>query len=108
VQYVCQDILIINGGKVVQQGSMKELTELQEKKYEVRVRDNKEAFIHKVLDSGFQCGELKNGDLFISQPDGLQPRALFEIAQSCDTQIRHFRQARRTLAEAFMHALGDD
>lgn len=108
VQHVCEHVLIINDGKVVKQGSMKELTELQDKKYEVRVRDNKNVFIQKVLDAGYQCGELKNGDLFIGQPHGLEPKALFEIAQSCDTQIRHFRQARRTLAEAFMHALGDD
>ncbi|MFP6582194.1 MAG: ABC transporter ATP-binding protein [Candidatus Hydrogenedentota bacterium] len=108
VQHVCEHILIINDGKVVKQGSMKELTELQDKKYEVRVRDNKNEFIQKVLDAGYQCGELKNGDLFIGQPHGLEPQALFEIARSCDTQIRHFRQARRTLAEAFMHALGDD
>lgn len=108
VQYVCQRILIINSGKVVSQGTIEELTALQEKKYEVRVRDNKERFIQKTLDAGFQCGELKNGDLFIAQPEGLQPKALFEIAKSCGTQIRHFRQARRTLAEAFMHALGED
>ena len=108
VQYVCQNILIINGGKVVSQGSIEELTALQEEKFEVRVRDNKDAFISKVLETGFQCGELKNGDLFIAQPEGLQPKALFEIARDCNTQIRHFRQARRTLAEAFMHALGED
>jgi ABC-2 type transport system ATP-binding protein len=108
VQYVCEHILIINDGKVVSQGSMDELTALQDEKFEVRVRDNKNQFIQEVLAKGFECGELKNGDLFISQPKEHTPQTLYEIAKSCNTQIRHFRPARRTLAEAFMHAIGDE
>jgi hypothetical protein len=72
------------------------------------VRDNKQRFVQEVIAKGFECGELKNGDLFISQPNGNTPKDLFEIARNCDTQIRHFRPARRTLAEAFMLAIGDD
>mgnify|MGYP001203906879 CR=1 FL=1 len=107
VQHVCEHILIINEGKVVSQGSIEELTALQEEKFEVRVRDNKSQFIQQVLEKGFQCGELKNGDLLISQANGQSRRALFEIAKNCNTQIRHFRPARKTLADAFMHAIGN-
>lgn len=108
VQYVCEHVLIINDGKVVSQGSMEDLTALQEQKFEVRVRDNKNQFIQEVIAKGFQCGELKNGDLLISQSGDQDPKTLFEIAKACDTQIRHYRPARRTLAEAFMHAIGED
>lgn len=108
VQCVCEHILIINDGKVVAQGSMEEITAVEDQKFEVRVRDNKHQFVQEVIAKGFQCGELKNGDLFISQPNGNTPKDLFEIAKNCDTHIRHFRPARRTLAEAFMHAIGED
>ena len=107
VQYVCEHVLIVNGGKVVSQGSMDDITALHDQKFEVRVRDNKNEFIQEVLAKGHQCGELKNGDLLIAQSEGHTPDSLFEIAHVCHTQIRHFRPARRTLADAFMHAIGE-
>ena len=108
IQYVCEYIVIIDKGDMVKQGKVEELTEKQDKQYEIRVRDNKSLYMDSVVKAGFQCGELKNGNLWINQLNGEEPRALFEIAQQCDTQVRHFHPSRQTLAEVFMHAIGKE
>jgi ABC-2 type transport system ATP-binding protein len=108
VQYVCEYIVIIDKGDMVRQGNVEELTERHDKQYEVRVRDNKSQYMDSVVSAGFQCGELKNGNLWISQPAGENPQALFELAQQCDTQVRHFHPSRQTLSEVFMHAIGKE
>lgn len=108
IQYVCDYIVIINEGDMVKQGNVEELTEKHDKQYEVRVRDNKSQYMDRVVEAGFQCGEMKNGNLWVSQPNGENPQALFEIAKHCDTQVRHFHPSRQTLSEVFMHAVGKD
>ena len=108
IQYVCKYIVIINEGNMVKQGSVEELTEKFDQQFEVRVRDNKNQYMDMLVSAGFQCGELKNGNLWISQPMEATPRSLFELAGQCDTQVRHFEPFRQTLSEVFMHAIGKE
>ena len=108
VQHVCDQVLIIDAGKIVQQGKISDLTTPQERQFELRVRDNKNQYLDALTAGAIPYRELKNGDLLVSLPTGDEPRRLFELAQRCDTQVRHFIQARQSLAEVFMHAIGSE
>ncbi len=105
VQRVCERVLIINRGKMVQEGTLEELTTLQERQYEIRVRDNAPAFTEALDAAGFLCSHKGNGTLLVTQPEGADARAVYEIALNCDTQVRHIRPLRRSLAEVFMDAV---
>lgn len=105
VQYVCERVLIINGGKIVHEGAIDEMTTQMDQQYEIRVRDNKPAFLGAIELHGAEWHELQNGNLIISLKNGLAPAFLFETARSLDTQIRHFKPARHSLEEVFLQAL---
>ena len=105
VQHVCDRAIIINKGKVARQGTIREMTALQGRQFEVRVRDNKDAFMAALEAVGFTCKHERNGVVSVTQPEGADKRAVYETALACDTQVRHFRPARKSLAEAFMHAV---
>ncbi|PCJ66222.1 MAG: hypothetical protein COA73_01230 [Candidatus Hydrogenedentota bacterium] len=70
VQHVCDYILIINEGKVVREGVISELTAMQDHHFEVRVRENKNRYMEALTQSGYQCREMKTGDLLVIQPPG--------------------------------------
>lgn len=105
VQHVCERIIMIDKGRIVQDGSLDDLTTAQQNRYEVSVRENLGAFIDMLSAVDAHCVDQQNGLWNITLPEGTGPQALFEIARSCDTQIRHFKPSRRTLAEAFMLAV---
>ncbi len=108
VQHVCEYILIIDKGQVVRHGALSDLTAMQEQHYEVRVRENKNRYMDALIQAGFQCRETKNGDLLVIQPPEGTPRDLFRLARDCDTQVRHYRQARESLSDVFMDAIGKE
>jgi len=107
VQHVCERVIMIDGGRVVREGNIAELTALQERVYEVRVRDNKAAFITALEHLDCQCRHRQNGALLIAGPEGMEPALLFRAARDTHTQIRHYRPARLSLADAFMEAVGE-
>jgi len=111
VQHVCERIIMVNGGQIVREGTIKELTAREDRKYELRVRDNVKGFIAALAEAGFSSEEDgETGHLVVSVPaqvpgDGQQ--AIFELARANNNQIRHFQPARQSLTEVFMRALGE-
>lgn len=105
VQHVCDYVMIINGGHIVHQGAISDMTTAMDKQYEVRVRDNKPGFLQALEANGITWNELQNGNLLVALQDGLTQRSIFEIAQQQQTQVRHFRPARHRLEEVFMQVL---
>ena len=105
VQHACDRVIIVHKGKITQQGTIAELTTQQDLQYELRVRDNKEQYIAALTHAGYQCTDRQNGDIHVVQPANGSPRDLFELALGLNTQVRHFRPARHTLAEVFIEAM---
>ena len=105
VQHVCERVLIINKGRIVRDGNIQELTATQKGQFEVRVRDNLEAFLRGIESAGCTWRDEHNGNLLVTTPNGGDPRFLFEIARDKGTHVRHFRPRRSSLAEAFLKAL---
>ncbi len=106
VQHVCEQVVMIDKGRVVHSGAISELTAPRPEFYEVRVRDNDEAFIHAARSAGYECARVHPSNMLLvrtSQDTGVQQ--LFQIARDSGIQVRHFQPARRSLEEAFLQAM---
>ena len=107
VQHVCEQVVIIDKGRVVREGLISDLTAQHERQFEVRVRENKDRYVEALGGAGCQVRDLPNGALLVIQPAGAAHRVLFEVARKCDTQVRHFTPAKHTLSDVFMNAIGE-
>jgi ABC-2 type transport system ATP-binding protein len=106
VAQVCDRVIVLSRGQVVRDGQISDLTTLREGHYEVRVRENKQAFREALLAAGCGCGDRHDGTLLVQTPDFFPVRDLFEIARAQQTQIRHLQPVRQSLEEVFMEAVG--
>ena len=106
VDHVCERVVMIHEGQVVQDSTIRELTEQREGTFELRLRDKKEAFLKRIEAAGFTWRQQQNEGFAVTLPEGVSERALFEIARAAGTQIRHFRMVRHSLEEVFMRTIG--
>lgn len=109
VQHVCPRVIMINRGRVVREGTIADLTPMHMGKYEVRVRDKEAQFVAELRRLGISCIRLHPSDIWLADcPNSLDTEQLFRAAESCGTQVRHFRAARRRLEDVFLQAVGKE
>jgi ABC-2 type transport system ATP-binding protein len=108
IEHVCDRVIMLHEGKVVQDSRVEDLTARREGVYEVQVRDHREGFARRLIEAGYSWRAQANGCILVTQPDERNERALFEMACAEGTQIRHFRTVRRSLEEAFLRAIGKE
>jgi ABC-2 type transport system ATP-binding protein len=108
VEHVCDRVIMIAKGRVVVDGTMQGITAQRDGQFELRVRDNKEAFLAALRDRGLAYREEQTGNVLVTAPAGLDARTFFELAHSRNAQIRHFRPVRHSLEEVFMQAIGNE
>jgi len=106
VEHVCDRVIMIHEGNIVLDQDMAPLMAAREGAFEVRVRDHKQAFLSAIEHAGFSWRDQHNGNAVVTNPPGLDQRALFEIARAQQTHIRHFRPVHGSLEEAFLRAVG--
>ncbi len=107
VQHVCEQVVMINKGRVVRSGAISDLTTPRPDCFEVRLRDNDEAFATAARESGCECTLLHPSNTWLVRctgDDGEQ--RIFAAARQGNAQIRHFRPARHTLEDVFLQAVG--
>ena len=105
VQHVCEEVIMIDKGKVKHSGKIKDLTAPRLEYCEIRLRDSDQVFVEAVRNRGSECVRLHPSNTWLVRlPEG-GAQVLFQIARDCQTQIRHFQPARRSLEEAFLQAV---
>ena len=108
VQHVCDRVVMINRGRVIRDGHLSDLMAPQERRFEMRLRDQEPAFVEKMAACGAACAKVQpSGNLQVTLPEGMGAGDLFEAARAVGTQVRHFRPSRQSLEEAFIEALGE-
>lgn len=107
VQHVCEQLIMISGGRIVREGTLQSLTEDGLQRYEVTVRDSEAAFQEGLRAANLSFDVLRDGRMIVSGAALNGGRALFEIAQATGTQVRHFQPARKRLEEVFMDAVNE-
>lgn len=107
VQHVCEDVVMIDQGKVVRSGQIQSLTTAQKDVYELRFRDNTDACVAALTEAGCHCKRLFPADIWLTEcPETMESDDLFQIVRNCNSQIRHFLPARYSLEDIFLEAVG--
>ncbi|MBL7645828.1 MAG: ABC transporter ATP-binding protein [Candidatus Hydrogenedentes bacterium] len=105
VQHVCERVIMVQHGRIVEDGTIKELTAPRENQYEVQVNGGMESFLEALGKRGGQCIRHKDDLMLLQVPEGHGNEVLFLAAQEASTQIRRIEPAKSSLAEVFMKAM---
>jgi len=105
VEELCEYIVLIDGGTVLAEGPVEELTRQDRKVYRVRchgTEDEQSAFAGRLESEGVLDGHVGDGEYRIALPAARGPESLFEVARKCGLEVRYLKAERKTLAEVFL------
>ncbi len=105
VQHVCERVIMVQHGRIVEDGTIKDLTAPRENQFEVQVNGGMETSLAALERRGGQCIRHKDDLILLQVPEGNGNEALFLAAQDANTQIRRLEPAKSSLAEVFMKAM---
>ena len=97
VEYVCDEVVILNNGELLAQGNIKKL--LGSKELKVRIRGDKSVFIKKLEKEGCKIS-VKGEEIQIEEEEA--SKKIFKIAAQEDIQIRYMGYRSRSLEELFL------
>ena len=107
IEYACQDVIVMQEGKVVMQGNIEEMKNARGKAFDVKIKGEKQALISALEKHGFEWHETERGMLRVLLPEEMRPRIFFQIAASHGIQIRHLVATRHSLEDIFVEAVGE-
>jgi len=105
IETTCSQVVIMNKGRVVAEESIASLRKDNCDVYEIKVVNNREALLAALVAQGWGAKEKDQGVFHVMPPVGTAPAALFRAADACAAQVRHFRQSRTSLEDAFMDVI---
>jgi ABC-2 type transport system ATP-binding protein len=108
IEYACQDVVLVNQGKLVIQGNIEQLKDTHHRLFEVKIKGNRESFTSALEESGFEWREAENDILRVALPDEIEPEVFFKLAVENGLQIRHLVATRHSLEDVFAQAVGEE
>ena len=108
VESVCDAVVVMNRGQVVMQGPIASLKKPAGHIFEVRVKGDRDAFVHHLGTLAFECRETDNDEFRVLMPPGATPNQLFSSAVHVGAQVRHLKQSVPTLEDVFAQAMGEE
>ena len=111
VEYTCDDVVVMDKGKVVAQGPIASLKQPRGQVFELRVKTpngDLEWFLDRLRAEGLDCHATDEDVMRVFVPGDLGARRLFQIAAADHVQVRHLRPSVPTLEDVFAHAVGED
>jgi ABC-2 type transport system ATP-binding protein len=103
VEKVCDEVMVLSGGKLQYVGTIAALRGDADARYTVRVKDGIERLAEALRGAGFEA-EVKGEELTMKLPGG-DTDAVFAAAEKAGVQIRHLAPLRRSLESAFLSTL---
>lgn len=107
VEAVCDHVMVMSRGQLLADGPLSELTRVERRSVELRVKGDREAFGRRLQESGCTV-EPREDELLVDLPEGADPTLLWSIARDAGEQIRTMRPLRSTLEEVFLRAVRGD
>lgn len=104
VEAVCDEVVVLGSGKLLAQGEIRQLKQLHEQSFDVRLKDNMVAFGDALTARGCITA-FRDDYLRVQIPAGQSQKLLWEAAAGLGLQIRYLRPQRSTLEEVFLQAL---
>jgi len=105
VEQCCDDVMVLNRGRIILSGNIQELKGVDEQIYDLRIKGNPDRFMADLAVHGCQCSINERGVIRITLPREEKTRMLFEIARKNDIQLRHFYYKQDSLEDVFIQAL---
>jgi len=110
VEQTCEDVIVIDKGRVAAQGPIAVLTQARRRVYELRVKapGGPAAFIERLRAAGFECHPADEDLLRVLAPAEASEREIFAAAVAEGAQVRHLRPSVPTLEDVFASAVGGE
>ena len=105
IESTCRQVVIMNQGRIAAEEAIADLKKDRRNVYEIRLIGEREPFFAGLRSRGWQAEEKDQGLFHIMPPEGTGTGELFQAACAGNVQIRHFRQNRFTLEDAFMDVI---
>ena len=106
VEAVCDYVMVLGRGRLLAQGRIRDLKQVHQRFFEVRVKTDPERFAERLAAVGC-CAEPKDDGLLVQVPAGRTPALFWETAAASGHQIRSLRPRRSTLEQVFLKAIGE-
>lgn len=101
VEGICDNLLVLDGGKDLAHGPLKDLLSLGASRVSVRIKGDPDAFIAALLTRGIRAEKVGH-DLRLERPPG-NDKAIFQAALETHTQIRYLGQSKQSVEELFLN-----
>jgi ABC-2 type transport system ATP-binding protein len=105
IESTCQKVVIMNKGRIAAEESIADLKKDNFHVFEIKVVGNQAPFFEKLRALHCQVQENEKAMFKILLPGEISPATLFAAAYESGVQIRHFRQSKTTLEDAFMNVI---
>lgn len=105
VERLCEQVVVLHRGTVVQSGPIAGMTRAAENRFEIEWRDADAEFLQKFRQAG---GSVLRGEgssdpaALVALPDNWDTRQLFALAAECGTVITRLREDEEDLEELFL------
>jgi ABC-2 type transport system ATP-binding protein len=108
IEYCCEDVLVLKKGQVVAADNIEKMKHTEENLFELRIKGDLDRFMSGLSEIHCECRLGRREILEVRMPEEMKPKALFEVAQRQDVQIRHFYAKRDSLEDVFIKVLEDE
>ena len=105
IESACRQVVIMNGGRIAAEGVIADLKKDQRHVFEIKAVGDTAAFVAALRQRQWRLEERDQALLHVTLPADAGPAALFRLARQAGVQIRHFRQSRTSLEDAFMDVI---
>lgn len=105
VEQCCEDIIVLNKGKIILSGNIDHLSKAEDKTYDIRIKGNVDHFISILAEKGCVCTLSDRDIIHVTLPQHENTETLFEIAKANNFQLRHFYYKRNSLEDIFFQAI---
>lgn len=105
IEVTCRRVLIMNKGQIVSQQQIGDLNREKVNIFELKLKGDIEAF--KARLAGFRMEQDEKGIYRVHLPADFPKKSIFKTAMETKVQIRHFRESKLTLEDAFVTAIGE-
>jgi ABC-2 type transport system ATP-binding protein len=103
IEQVCDQVIIMNHGQLVESGNLTELLFDKEPDLAVRIRGNEELFMNQLVAEGLHPIKRKN-EIFIKYSPGLSNK-IIKVAARTGVQLRRLDKGKRSLEDLFIDLL---
>jgi ABC-2 type transport system ATP-binding protein len=108
VEYTCQQVIILNNGRIVSQQEIAGVSQENFNRFEVKFKGKIDHFLKRLKKLKCKIESNSKGFFSILLPAQQSPQILFKIALEENIQIRHFKQSKTTLEDVFVNVIGVD